>query len=157
MIIGILSFKTWLELFVLCLRKWNFLQNDRLTGTLFIYLFISSPCLYIEVVHLGQTYVLIYCYYSCYKKCTAPTTTTTTLPHLSPPFPVCFFVAAHHLRLACFIWTVLKNVVLVSTRSCSHTLSSKVCKAASSSLMESGGWDVGNEVYILYSCGKTWT
>lgn len=33
-----------------------------------------------------------------------------------PPFPVCFFAEPQHLRLTCFVWTVIKNVVWMSTR-----------------------------------------
>lgn len=49
--------------------------------------------------------VCVHCAQMCVSVC-------VWAPHLSPPFPVCFFRTAHHVRLACFVWTVLKNVVL---------------------------------------------
>lgn len=66
-----------------------------------------------------------------------------TAPLLSP-FPVCLCAATHHLRLTCFVWTVLKNVVAVSTRLNTHTFSSDACKAASFLLQRLKvieGWD----------------
>lgn len=76
-------------------------------------------------------------------------------PRLSTPFPVCFFVAAHHLRLACFVWTVLKNVVSVCTRFNWHIFSSDACKAASS---HRDWWKAGEMWEMRFpnhlSCGK---
>lgn len=56
-----------------------------------------------------------------------------------PPFPVCFFL----LRLTCFVWTVLKNVVSTNTRLNTHIFSAvtlaKPQVLFSQTLKESGG------------------
>lgn len=115
---------------------------------------------YLNVVQVGQTPVHSCCVTAFYTPSfemiqvnsrhenELPQAASPPHPSTHPPFPACFFGAPHHLRLTCFVWTVLKNVVSVSARLNTHIFSSDASKATSflsQRLMESGG---GRDVRI---------
>lgn len=83
-----------------------------------LFLFFSKCCVatywYLKVVKHKWILVKLFCFSHTGTEFKLKAADTHT--HTRPPFPVCFFIALHHLKLTRFVWTMIKNVVSAGCR-----------------------------------------